>query len=39
MDGVLPTNLTEYESLAEAKIKAKGMHVFSYGSTRLATYT
>jgi raffinose/stachyose/melibiose transport system substrate-binding protein len=28
----VPTNLTEYESLAE-KIKAKGMHVFSYGST------
>ena len=28
----VPTNLSEFEALA-AKIKAKGMHVFSYGST------
>ncbi len=28
----IPTNLTEYESLAKA-IQSKGMHVFSYGST------
>jgi len=28
----VPTNLTEYESLAKA-IQSKGMHVFSYGST------